>query len=217
MLIITILFGQTFEKNTYAYEETNQNSVNEVDTVNESKSTENEEDEVNEENKIDESNILQLTDIADENSESKKNIADVYENWKNLSDEELNEVIAYTDENMLSEFLKSLNEEELNMIISKDTMLKNNINIYSPENSDEEVSEQKIEKTQIYYKYLLELQPQIMTLANAEFSTKQGFFFIQISGDGKTTKRKITVTLSSTDRVNTQTVKFSEVAVSRIF
>ena len=47
---------------------------------------------------------------------------------------------------MLSEFLKSLNEEELNMIISKDTMLKNNINIYSPENSDEEVSEQKISK-----------------------------------------------------------------------
>lgn len=47
---------------------------------------------------------------------------------------------------------------------------------------------------------------------NKNFLSKKGFFYIQISGNGKTTKRKIQVTLNSTDRSNSQTVTFSDVS-----
>ena len=118
-------------------------------------------------------------------------IEDVTKNWKNISDKELNKAISNSDEYILSEFLKSLNQEELNTILEKDTMLKNDINIYVATNPEDETSEQIIQETKKYYEYLLELESPIMTLDTLDFCTKNGFFFIEISGDEKVTKRRL--------------------------
>ena len=46
------------------------------------------------------------------------------------------------------------------------------------------------------------------------FETKKGFFYIHIYGNGKETKRKVEVILSSNDRNKTQTITFKESGVS---
>lgn len=151
-----------------------------------------------------------------EEAVSNESIIDVQETWQEISDERLNDAIANSDEDDLSEFLKNLSSEELEEILTKDTMLNNEINIYSPENLDEEISNQEISDTMLYYEYLLNLKTssKITTMAATAFTTTKGYFFIQISGDGKTTKKKISVTLTSTNRETQQKVTFSEVNVS---
>ena len=49
---------------------------------------------------------------------------------------------------------------------------------------------------------------------NKDFLSKKGYFYIQISGNGKITKRRIEVTISSADRTKEQTVQFSDSAVN---
>jgi len=95
-------------------------------------------------------------------------------------------------------------------------MLNNTINEYEADNTEDEISNQILVNSESYYEYLLDSASTTATKSSSStnFSTKSGHFFIQISGNGKTTKRKILVTLSSTDRYEQQTVKFSEVAVS---
>lgn len=194
------------------------NNKNTTDDIENDYTMDKEDDEIIENTKITEEteNEIKLIDpIEVESSKEKITIEDIEETWKDLSDEELNEVIANTEDNILSNFLKSLSEEELNLILKKDTMLKNKINIYSANTPEEEISSQTIERSQIYYEYLLNLNKSSNKLARATgFTTKSGFFFIQISGDGKTTKRKVSVTLSSIDLTKKQTAQFSEVAVS---
>lgn len=148
------------------------------------------------------------------NTQEKISIEDVQNTWKTLEDEQLNEAIANTSDEILSNFLKNLDEEELKQILEKETMLKNDINIYSAETPEKDVSNQTIESTQTYYEYLLNLNQISKFARTTPFDTKYGYFFIQISGDGKTTKRKVSVTLTSTDRSQTQTVKFAEVGVT---
>ena len=64
----------------------------------------------------------------------------------------------------------------------------------------------------------INLCPKKVYAVNTEFQSLKGFFYIQISGNGKTTKRKIQVTLSSKDRTKEQTVAFSDVSSgNRIF
>ncbi len=53
--------------------------------------------------------------------------------------------------------------------------------------------------------------------SNKNFTSQKGFFYIQISGDGKTTKRKIQVTLSSLDRTKEQTINFKDVSSGTSF
>jgi len=57
---------------------------------------------------------------------------------------------------------------------------------------------------------------QIMTASEekTQFNSKSGYFYLLISGDGKTTKRKIQVTFNSTDAKTPQTVTIKECAVS---
>ena len=56
----------------------------------------------------------------------------------------------------------------------------------------------------------------VMTINSngTQLTSKTGYFYIQISGNGKTTKRKIQVTLNSTDMTKEQTVKFTETSVN---
>ena len=42
------------------------------------------------------------------------------------------------------------------------------------------------------------------------FATKKGYFYIHIYGNGKETKRKVDVPLSSNDRNKTKTINFKE-------
>lgn len=59
---------------------------------------------------------------------------------------------------------------------------------------------------------LVNLFPKKVYGANTEFSNKKGYFYIQISGNGKTTKRKIEVTLATSDRTKEQTVNFKDIS-----
>ena len=112
--------------------------------------------------------------------------------------------------------MQDLDEKETQEILDKDTMLNNTINEYEAENTEDEISNQVLVNSEPYYEYLLDSVSTTSTKSSSStnFSTKSGYFFIQISGNGKTTKRKISVTLSTIDRYEQQTVKFSEVAVS---
>lgn len=51
----------------------------------------------------------------------------------------------------------------------------------------------------------------------ATASSKTGFCYIKISGDGYTTYRKIKITLSSTNLSKAQNYTLSEQSISRIF
>ena len=64
--------------------------------------------------------------------------------------------------------------------------------------------------------YSLSSESSIMSISSnsIQLTSKTGYFYIQISGNGKTTKRLIKVELSSTDMTKEQTVKFSEAGVT---
>lgn len=149
-------------------------------------------------------------------SNPQNTISELSENWNILEDDELNDAIANSTEEELSNFLQDLDEKETQEILEKDTMLNNTINEYEAENTEDEISNQILVNSESYYEYLLDSASATATKSSSstKFSTKSGHFFIQISGNGKTTKRKISVTLSTTDRYEQQNIKFSEVAVS---
>ena len=85
----------------------------------------------------------------------KKN-KEVYENlcknWKTLPDKELNSLIQSTSDEVLSYFLKSLSEEELKELISKDTDLNKNRQTVTFDKDMKCLSDTEV----VYYKYLLE-------------------------------------------------------------
>jgi len=53
--------------------------------------------------------------------------------------------------------------------------------------------------------------------SNKSFTNKKGYFYIQISGNGKTTKQRIDVTLSSLDKTKEQSLTLKASNASRIF
>ena len=107
--------------------------------------------------------------------------------WKLLSDEKLNEYIDNADENNLAGFLQNLNKDDLNLIISKNTRLINNCDIYDyfSDEKGEDVEENKIEKinSSLYYEYLLNANVQDMQISAA--NTRTGHFFIQFDNPDK--------------------------------
>lgn len=143
-------------------------------------------------------------------------INDVFDTWKDLSDEQLNEIVANSEDTDLAIFLTTLSDEELDFLLEKDTMLLNEITFYEEgetvENEDV-YSEQKVESRQIYWEYLMRLayKPQ----ANAIYATsKTGYYYLNISGDGTTSKYKIQITITNTNLSNQQTAKYSYVEVT---
>lgn len=158
-------------------------------------------------------NVIQVYATDDlEDKESEKNINDIYYTWKDYNDEELNKIIGNSDDIDVASFLCSLTEEELEEILAKDTMLLNEITFYKTTDFNENESDLTIESKKIYWEYLLELaytpQPSAVIA-----DTKTGYFYLQIKGDGKTTKRKIQIKISGTDFSKQYKATFSEVAV----
>ncbi len=157
-------------------------------------------------------NVYAQEDIAEE----KKTIKDIVNEWKDIEDEELNDIIGNSEDIDIANFLLDLSEEELKEILSRNTMLLNTITFYKPivaEIAEDEV-EQEVESKETYWKYLISLANKPMTLAAGTATTKTGYFYIVIEGNGSTTKRKVQVTITNTNLSNKQTAKFSEVAVS---
>lgn len=144
-----------------------------------------------------------------------RTINDIIEDWKGLEDEELNEIIGNSDDVDVARFLVRLSEQDLAEILKRETMLLNPITFYKPvEGSKDDVyTEQEIESHKIYWEYLMSLanQPSPMSVIA---TSKTGYFYIVIEGDGVTTKRKVQVTITNTNLAYQQTAKFSEVAVS---
>ncbi|MCI9063688.1 MAG: hypothetical protein HFJ17_03705 [Clostridia bacterium] len=153
------------------------------------------------------SNIICSAHFSEEvKSENNQTITQL-EEWQETEENTLNDVISNSTEEDLTEFLNSLNEEETNELLEKDTILKNTVNEYEAEVTDKETSNQTLLKSEPYYQYLLNSK------SESAFLSRIGHFFIQISGDGKTTKRKISVKLNSSDIKKEQTVSFSDVGV----
>ena len=146
-------------------------------------------------------------------------INDIIDTWKDLSDEELTNIIGNSEDIDVANFLNDLSEDDLKEILSRKTMLLNIITSYkAKEDSEDEVyTEQEIESEQIYWEYLLSLvkkKPGGMLKASAPVaSTKTGYCYIQIEGNGVKTRRKIQVTLQTTSVNDQQTATFKEVAV----
>ena len=108
---------------------------------------------------------------------------------------------------------KSVDEPSNDKFENDNTVLNNELEEYQSKNSKNEILDQNLINSQRYdnYKNSATLA---LTRANTQFTSKTGYFFIQISGDGKTTKRKVAINLSSTNLLEKQTVKLSEVGIS---
>lgn len=170
----------------------------------------------------------QTEDAQTEDTLTDQTINDILYEWKNYSDVELNEIIANSEDKDIAIFLTTLSDEELDVLLEKDTMLLNEITFYSEEENDEEEnaeeendkeqeentkdgkddSKQLIENKQVYWEYLMQLayKPQ----ATAVYaSSKTGYFYIKLSGNGTTEKVKIQVTITSTNLSNQQKATYS--------
>lgn len=79
-----------------------------------------------------------------------------YENWKLFTDDELNEFLGRQTDRNNAIFLQSLSEDDLKLIISKDTCLLDEYPYYVADPDDSTGKSMLIER-EIYYKYLLAL------------------------------------------------------------
>lgn len=132
--------------------------------------------------------------VKDTDTENKKTIKDVKDNWKDLSDEELDEIIGNTDDKALSEFITDLSDKNLKIILSKETKLTKPYITYKSVGNNGELEKSSEE---IYWKYLVNLSREPETIST--LNRKSGYFNIVITGDGKTTNVKIGVSASGTD------------------
>lgn len=147
-----------------------------------------------------------------EDEEITEKITDVYDTWKDYCDKELSYIIGNSDDLDVAAFLCSLTEDELEEILSKDTMLLNEITFYEPTDFNENESDLVVESEKIYWEYLFELAYTPQPLAVVA-DTKTGYFYLQIKGNGVTTKRKIQIKISGTDLSKQYTATFSEVSI----
>lgn len=112
--------------------------------------------------------------------------------WKNLSDDELNNIIQNTTEINLRLFLKKMNSEELSEIIQRDTDLNKTVKVAA----FDEKWEFLWKKEYIYYKHLLE--ENFTVQSTTTFGSTTGYFFAKYAQDDEEeearTKIKVTVT-----------------------
>lgn len=148
-------------------------------------------------------NDSEYTVESNQNVENKKTINDVEYSWKELSDKELDEILGYSKEADLAEFLISLSDEDLDLILSKDTRLT------EPYISYEVNEDGKLEtiSEEIFWEYLMSLpyRPALMSA----ITNKKGYFYINISGDGKTTLMTINVETNASNTNSSAGIKIS--------
>ena len=128
------------------------------------------------------------------------------ENWEALSDEELNKSLENSDGNETGEFLASLNEVQTEEVLSKNTILLKESFIYEMEEAalnGDEVMAKEPEKMKYYEKVLKDYKEEqeektktVSSRATTNTNKKNGWFFITLLGDGKTTKIRIDTTLT---------------------
>lgn len=135
-----------------------------------------------------------LNEIPEDNFES--TIFDV--DWKMLSDEELNKYLEKTSDTYLAVWLQNLSEEDLELILSKNTTL-----VWDHIKYDEEDNE--IYNGE-YYKYLLNLDTSNLDLS--VFANTIGKFYVVIRGDGNPTIATITLSTFKDDGANLRNTGF---------
>ena len=108
--------------------------------------------------------------------------------WKNLDDESLTDVINENSNLNLVTWIESLNDEDISLLLKKDTPLiyPYYINTYNKESNEIEDSE----TYESYYKYLCENKEFIKKTFKVNTNTSKT---ISITGNGKTSKVKITL------------------------
>ena len=133
-------------------------------------------------------------------------------------------IVNVTNENNESITIETdFNENEINNHEAQENFIEENLvqeniteeqtvqeNILDENSIKENFNEGKVDKEETVKNNAIILKAS----QNNAFSSKKGFFYINIYGNGKETKRKIEVTLSSTDKSKTQIITFKEVAVS---
>lgn len=109
-------------------------------------------------------------------------------NWKTLSDEELNQKFLNTNDVYLAVFLQNLSDGDLQLILSKDTMLLNQTQITDSSNKS-------VEKR--YHEYLMEdIDFEDMTVS--EYKRNTGYVTVCIDGSKTATEKKDTYKVSIT-------------------
>lgn len=127
-------------------------------------------------------------------TEEQKTINDVKDNWKKLSDEQLDKVLDHTEDAELAEFIICLSQEDLQLILEKETRFTEPYTTYKVV---DETGTLKKTSEEIYWKYLMEFPYQGMPMTL--LTRKRGYFYINISGDGKTTSLTVNVSVDSED------------------
>lgn len=132
-------------------------------------------------------------DIVSQDEETAESINDVKNEWKELSDEELDDIMGNSEDCELAEFLSNLSDDEYENITSRNTRLNMPCTTY--ETDDEGNLNETSSKT--YLEYLMEMSQKPQTISTLNGTS--GYFNISITGDGKTTNLKINVTVSGTN------------------
>lgn len=123
-----------------------------------------------------------------------RTINDIKKTWKKLADEELDIILAYSDEKEVGKFLLELSQDDLDLILSKKTRLSEPYAIYGPDDEGKKI--EKIEEIP-FYEYLLTLTNDIQLFTKLD--TQSGYFYIDISGDGKHSLVRVDVWINVTD------------------
>lgn len=113
--------------------------------------------------------------------------------FNRVQSNQLNEIVEHTDD--------EINESQQ---VQQNNILENEL--IKEETKDDETQDEK---------QSLQVKTTLLKASQMEpFTTKKGFFYIHIYGNGKETKRKVEITLNSTDRSKSQTISFKEAGVS---
>ena len=116
-------------------------------------------------------------------------------NWKELSDEELTDVINHSTDEQVAMFLYSLTEEELYDVIERETTLKYPVMQYTDTDeyeitADGLVRKQKVEiLAEHYYEYALNSMVSLLSWTDSTGryeGTASGYFYFKIKKDGQT-------------------------------
>lgn len=118
-----------------------------------------------------------IATVAETTSNTGYPITDFETNWKNLTDEEANECIKQIEATDLKTFLNGLSEEDLQLLLQKDTMLNNTTKI------GQTIYNGASYTTKKYYEYLM---------SDCPGTNYSGHFYIQFKIDeNKSTTYKI--------------------------
>jgi len=137
-----------------------------------------------------------ITDLSDSVAWTEENPGNILEvNWKELSDEELTDVINHSTDEQVARFLYSLSDKEFYDVIERETTLK--YPVYQFTDTDEyEITEDgfvRKQKKEIlaehYYEYALNSMVSLLSWSDTTGryeGTASGYFYFKIKKDGQT-------------------------------